>query len=198
MSRGRGLAQMVIHMSHITPIGWCYMGGISMMAIMTWQASKKLIPRIIRYHAKKYYPNFEWIVIPHGIPISGLLFLCLCFPLGYFCEGGDDDVLYFKFMSVAFIFMNIIPILIRVYKQKCFMRNNQALFVSTFALWGWYRRITIQTKSIQTYLEGSEKKEQIIEFKDNKGKKMKINTTFYSKEGQKILFEVFGIEELTQ
>lgn len=77
------------------------------------------------------------------------------------------------------------------------MRNNQALFVSTFALCGLYRRITIQTESIKTYLGGSNGKEQIIEYTDNKGKKMKINTTFYSTEGQKILFEVFGIEGLT-
>ena len=173
------------------------MGGVVIISIVTWQASKKLLPCIIRYYARKYYPNFEWIVIPHGIPISGLLFLCLCFPLGYFCEGGNDDVLYFHFMSICFVIFSVIPILFKVYKQKCFMRNNQALFVSTFALCGLYRRITIQTESIKTYLGGSNGKEQIIEYTDNKGKKMKINTTFYSTEGQKILFEVFGIEGLT-
>lgn len=195
--RGRGIAEMIRHLTHLTPIGWCYMGGAIIVSLATWQASKRVIPRLIRHQARKYYPDFEWIVIPHGFPISGLLFLCLCFPLGYFCESNDDDIFFFQFMSGIFFVFAIIPVLYNLFNQKCFMRNNQALFISSFALLGFYKRISIEKDSIKTYMGGSNKEDQIIEFTYPDGKKVKINTANYSDDGRKIIFDVFDVEELT-
>lgn len=77
------------------------------------------------------------------------------------------------------------------------MRNNQALFISSIALLGFYKKVTIEKETIKTYMGGSEKKEQIIEFMCNEGKKVKINTANYSDEGRKILFGVCGVSKLT-
>lgn len=77
------------------------------------------------------------------------------------------------------------------------MRNNQALFISSFALLGFYKRISIEKDSIKTYMGGSNKDEQIIEFTYRDKKKVKINTSNYSDDGRKIIFDVFDVEELT-
>lgn len=77
------------------------------------------------------------------------------------------------------------------------MRNNQALFISSFALGGFYKRITIEKDSIKTYMGGAKKEEQIIEFTYNDKKKIKINTANYSDEGRKILFGVCDVSKLT-
>lgn len=189
--RGRGIAEIIEHLSHLTPLGWCYLGGVLLLSLVTWQASKKVIPYIIRERARKYYPNFEWIVIPHGFPISGLLFLCLCFPLGYFCNRVDNDILFFKFMSVFLLLLTIMPVFFKLYKQKCFMRNNQSLFISSFALLGFYRRIKIHKDSIKTFMSGSKNEKLYIEFTVNNGERILIDTTNYSDEGRKILLRLF-------
>lgn len=77
------------------------------------------------------------------------------------------------------------------------MRNNQALFISSFALLGFYKRITIQKDTVKTYMGGNRKEEQIVEFTYNDGKRVKINISCYSEQGRKIILGVCGIEDLT-
>ena len=64
MSKGRALAQLIMHMSHLTPVGWGYFACSVVLSGICYPSSKKMIPFFIRKQAKKCYPDFEWIVIP--------------------------------------------------------------------------------------------------------------------------------------
>lgn len=182
--RGRGIAPLIIHLSHLTPLGWCYLGVGVIAAYATYSSSKKIIPKIIRNQAKKYYPQFEWIVIPHGYPLSGFVFLSFSSFLGYFCEGGYDDISFFCFMSLVFGLVTLVPILFRLRNQKSFMYNNNALFISKLALFGFYDRVSVKKNSISIYeIEHDKSKEEIIEFETPKGRKIKIKTNSYAQDG---------------
>lgn len=184
MVRGRGIAQLIIHLSHLTPLGWCYLGIGCMATYATYSSSKKVIPKIIRNQAKKYYPQFEWIVIPHGYPLSGFVFLSFSSFLGYFCEGEYDDISFFCFMSLCFGLFMLVPILFRLRNQKSFMYNNNALFISKLALFGFYDRVSVKKNSISIYeVEHDKSKEEIIEFETQKGRKIKIKTDSYAQDG---------------
>lgn len=184
MARGRGIAQLIIHLSHLTPLGWCYLGVGGMATYATYSSSKKIIPKIIRNQAKKYYPQFEWIVIPHGYPLSGFVFLSFSSFLGYFCEGEYDDISFFCFMSLCFGLFMLVPILFRLRNQKSFMCNNNALFISKLALLGFYDRVSVKKDSISIYeIEHDKNKEEIIEFETLKGRKIKIKTDSYAQDG---------------
>lgn len=186
MAKGRGIAQLIIHLSHLTPIGWGYLGIGGIVTYMTYSSSKKIIPMIIRHQAKKYYPHFEWIIIPHGYPLSGFVFLMFFAFLGFFCESEtqNDDVIFFSFMALGFGLFGLIPILFSLRNQKSFMCNNRALFISKIALCGFYERISINPDTISIYEEEHNKTtEEIIEFETNKGKRIKIKTDSYATDG---------------
>lgn len=184
MARGRGIAQLIIHLSHLTPLGWCYLGIGTIATYATYSLSKRIIPQIIRYQTKKYYPQFEWAVIPHGYPLSGFVFLSFSSFLGFFCEGEYDDISYFCIMSLFCGLFMLVPILLRLRNQKSFMCNNNALFISKFALLGFYDRVSINKDSISIYeIEQDKNKEEIIEFETKEGRKIKIKTECYEKDG---------------
>lgn len=185
MARGRGIAQLIMHLSHLTPVGWGFLGVGGFVSYITYFSSKKIIPLIIKRQAKKYYPQFEWIIIPHGYPLSGFVFLIFFGLLGYFCENEEnDDVFYFSFMAIFFGLFGLIPILIHLRKQKSFMCNNNGLFISKIALWGIYERINVKMNTISVYeIEVDKYKEEIIEFETNSGKRVKVSTNSYANEG---------------
>lgn len=196
MARGRGIAQLIIHLSHLTPIGWIYLGIGGFVSYLTYSSSKKIIPNLIKRQARKYYPQFEWIIIPHGYPLSGFAFLLFFAFLGYFCESEEhDDVFFFSFMAIVFSLFGLIPIIFRLRNQKSFMRNNNSLFISKMALMGIYERINIKAGTVHTYKIGKDDaKEEIIEFETSKGKHIKIKTNSYAIEGIERIKHLLGIQ----
>ncbi|MCM1296188.1 MAG: hypothetical protein NC311_11660 [Muribaculaceae bacterium] len=195
MAKGRGIAELIIHLSHLTPIGWGYLSVGGIVSYLTYSSSKKIIPYLIKRQAKKYYPQFEWIIIPHGYPLSGFVFLLFFAFLGYFCESEkNDDVFFFSFMAWIFGLFGLVPILFRLRNQKSFMRNNNSLFMSKIALLGIYERVNIKEGTGRTYEIGKDNnKEEIIEFETVKGKRIRIKTDSYAVEGIERLKQSFNI-----
>lgn len=196
MSRGRGLAQVIIHMSHLTPIGWGYFGGTILCSALVWKSSKKVVPFWIRKQAIHSYPSFEWIVIPqYGMSLSIALFLIASFFLGYFCDTctKEDDIIYFRIMSGVFLLFYTVPAFCILTNQKCFMRNNGAFFISRFAPLGLYKRISIDEDSVVECMEGKNNDQPVITFKYNGNKTCKLKLNQYSVEGQNILRNMLAL-----
>lgn len=177
-------------MSHLTPVGWGYFGCSILCSALVRQSSKKVIPYLIRKQAIHSYPSFEWIVIPqYGMSLSLALFLIASFFLGYFCDSGnsEDDIFFFMIMSGGFLLFFSVPAFCILAKQKCFMRNNGAFFISRFALLGLYKRISIDENSVSESMEGRDNDQPVITFKYNGNKTYKLKLMQYSVEGQDIL-----------
>jgi hypothetical protein len=185
MSRGRGLAQLILHLSHVTPSGWAYMGCGAILSIATYYVSKRIIPYFVKTQAKKHYPQFAWIVIPHGYPLSGLVFIAFFAFLGHFCTNIDnDDIIFFTIFSIVLGLFYLLPIVVGLMRQHCYMCNNQAMFISRFTLFGVYRRLSINRETVKCYtIEKNNVKEEFIEFETIDKKKIKIRTSYYLPEG---------------
>lgn len=190
MARGRGISQLIIHMAHLTPIGWCYFTGSVLCSAIVYQSSKKVIPYMIRKQAMRSFPSFEWIVIPqYGMSLSFALFFLTSFFLGYFCDSGnsEDDVNFFMIMASVFFVFYSVPYFIKLFKLRCFMLNNGAIFISRFAPLGLYKRIHIDKSSIIERVEGKNNDDPVITFKYNDSKTYELKINQYSVDGQKIL-----------
>lgn len=187
MSKGRALAQLIMHMSHLTPVGWGYFACSVVLSGICYPSSKKMIPFFIRKQAKKCYPDFEWIVIPqYSMSLSLLIFLAMNSFLGYFCyqETSEDDIIFFCIIGVTLFIFALLPIFIKLFKLKCIMKNNNALFMSRFSLLGFYKRIIIDADSIKI-LPNEEIKcdDAYISFIYNGKYKCKLDKSLYSEEG---------------
>lgn len=191
MSKGRALAQLIMHMSHLTPVGWGYFACSVVLSGICYPSSKKMIPFFIRKQAKKCYPDFEWIVIPqYSMSLSLLIFLAMYSFLGYFCyqETSEDDIIFFCIIGVTLFIFALLPIFIKLFKLKCIMKNNNALFMSRFSLLGFYKRIIIDADSIKI-LSNEEIKcdDAYISFIYNGKYKCKLDKSLYSEEGWNLL-----------
>ena len=178
-------------MSHLTPVGWGYFACSVVLSGICYPSSKKMIPCLIRKQAKKCYPDFEWIVIPqYSMSLSLLIFLAMNSFLGYFCyqETSEDDIIFFGMMSIGLFIFALFPIFIKLFKLKCIMRNNKALFMSRFSLLGFYKRIIIDADSIKI-LPNEEIKcdDAYISFIYNGKYKCKLDKCLYSEEGWNLL-----------
>lgn len=198
MSRGRGIAQLIIHMSHLTPVGWGYFACSVLCSTLVYKSSKKVIPFWIRKQAIHSYPSFEWIVIPqYGMSLSVALFLIASFFLGYFCnsDNSEDDISFFMIMACVFFIFCSIPSFIKLFRLRCFMYNNGSVFISRFAPLVLYKRIHIDKDSIIERMEGKNNDEPVVIFKYNEGKKCKLNMVEYSVEGQDILRKMLYLKD---
>ena len=52
MAKGRALAQLIMHMSHLTPVGWGYFACSVVLSGMCYPSSKKMIPCFIRKQSR--------------------------------------------------------------------------------------------------------------------------------------------------
>lgn len=198
MSRGKGIAQLIIHMSHLTPVGWGYFACSVLCSALVYQSSKKIIPFWIRKQAVHSYPSFEWIVIPqYGVSLSFALFFIASFFLGYFCDTSDseDDVGFFMFISCCFFLLFSVPSFCTLLRLKCFMCNNGSFFISRFAPLGLYKRISIDKDSIVETMEGKNNNEPVVEFQYDEGKKCKLKLKEYSMEGQELLLQMLDLQK---
>lgn len=190
MARGRGIAQIIIHMSHLTPVGWGYFACSILCSALVYQSSKKVIPFWIRKQAIHSYPSFEWIVIPqYGMSLSVAIFLIASFFLGYFChsDNSEDDISFFMIMAGVFFIFCSVPSFIKLFRLRCFMCNNGAYFISRFAPLGLYKRIHIDKSSITESMECKRNDEPVITFKYNDGKTCKLEMIQYTTDGQNII-----------
>ena len=193
MSRGRGIAQLIIHMSHLTPVGWGYLAGSVLCSALVYQSCKKVIPYWIRKQAIHSYPSFEWIVIPqYGMSLSLAFFLVASFSLGYFCnsDNSEADISFFMIMAFGFFICCSVPSFIKLFRFRCFMCNNVAIFISRFAPLGLYKRINIDKSSIIESMEGKNNDEPVVSFKYNDGKRCNLKMIQYTTEGQSILRKI--------
>ena len=122
--------------------------------------------------------------------LSLLIFLAMNSFLGYFCyqETSEDDIVFFCIISVVLFIFALLPIFIKLFKLKCIMRNNKALFISRFSLLGFYKRIIIDVDSIKI-LPNEEIKcdDAYISFIYNGKYKCKLDKSLYSEEGWNLL-----------
>ena len=58
MAKGRALAQLIMHMSHLTPVGWGYFACSVVLSGICYPSSKKMIPCFIRKQSKKMLYRF--------------------------------------------------------------------------------------------------------------------------------------------
>lgn len=191
MSRGRGLAQLIIHMSHLTTVGWGYFGCSILLSGIFYSSSKKIIPHVIKEQARKSYPEFEWIVVPqYSISLSLLIFIIMNSFLGYFChsDDSDDDIEFFIILGIVFFLFMLLPILIQTLRLRCVMRNNGGLFISRCSLFGLYKRISINRNSV-TILPDEKKQisDAYIVFNYDGNKRCKLDKLLYSDNAWNIL-----------
>ena len=191
MGKGRALAQLIMHMSHLTPVGWGYFACSVVLSGVCYPSSKKMIPHFIRKQAQKSYPDFEWIVIPqYCMSLSLLVFLAMNSFLGYFCyqETSEDDIVFFCIMGVGLFIFALLPIFIKLFKLKCIMKNNNTLFMSRFSLLGFYKRITIDADSIKILPDEKEQNvDAYISFIYNSKYKCKLDKSLYSEKDWNLL-----------
>lgn len=150
MARGRGISQLIIHMAHLTPIGWCYFTGSVLCSAIVYQSSKKVIPYMIRKQAMRSFPSFEWIVIPqYGMSLSFALFFLTSFFLGYFCDSGnsEDDVNFFMIMASGFLFSILFHILSNYLNLGVLCSIMEQFSFLDLRLWGYIREFTL-TKAL--------------------------------------------------
>lgn len=191
MAKGRALAQLIMHMSHLTPVGWGYFACSVVLSGICYPSSKKMISCFIRKQSKKCYPDFEWIVIPqYSMPLSLLVFLAMNSFLGYFCyqETSEDDIVFFCIIGIVLFIFALLPIFIKLFKLKCIMKNNKALFMSRFSLLGFYKRIIIDADSIKIIPnKKGQNDDAYISFIYNGKYKCKLDKFLYSEEGWNLL-----------
>lgn len=191
MSRGKGLVQFIVHMSHLTPVGWGYFGCSILLSGAFYSSSKKVLPYLIKVQARKSYPEFEWIIIPqYSISLSLLSFIIMNSFLGYFCESNnvDDDIVYFIMVGIVFFLFVLFPKLLKIFRLKCFMKNNDSYFISRFSLLGFYRRINVDKSSVIITPDAKgEIADAFITFVYNERKMCKLDKKFYSEAGWNLL-----------
>lgn len=191
MSRGKGLVQFIVHMSHLTPVGWGYLGCSILLSGTFYSSSKKVLPYLIKVQARKSYPEFEWIIIPqYSISLSLLSFIIMNSFLGYFCESNnvDDDIVYFIMMGIVFFLFVLFPKLFKIFTLKCFMKNNDSYFISRFSLLGFYRRINVDKSSVVITPDAKgEIDDAFITFVYNERRMCKLDKKFYSEAGWNLL-----------
>ena len=57
MAKGRALAQLIMHMSHLTPVGWGYFACSVVLSGICYPSSKKMIPCFISAENGGYPPT---------------------------------------------------------------------------------------------------------------------------------------------
>ena len=110
--------------------------------------------------------------------------------LGYFCESNnvDDDIVYFIMVGIVFFLFVLFPKLLKIFRLKCFMKNNDSYFISRFSLLGFYRRINVDKSSVVITPDAKgEIDDAFITFVYNERKMCKLDKKFYSEAGWNLL-----------
>lgn len=77
---GRALADLIRHLMHLTPTGWCVFVGIVISAIVLTFFSRKTLGRIMVAKARIQYPEFQWVAMPKiGGKLMTIIFCILFF-----------------------------------------------------------------------------------------------------------------------
>lgn len=166
---GRGMADVIIHLMHLTPTGWGIFIVIFASAILLTYFSRKILGRVMVAKARIQFPEFQWVVMPKiGGKLSAIIFCILFSFLGYFSSIAED-IFFFRFMGLCcaayctFIFF-IIPA-----NQSCaILCNKNELYLAKYSGFGRYRPI----KDLEniTVFEEVREKEIVLRIKRGKSK----------------------------
>ena len=177
--RGRGIAELIRHLSHLDTTGWIYLAVSIAISVLLYYVLCRYIPILIRKVTRASYPFFTWVAVPqYNKSIAfGCFLLFFCF-VGFFsCD--DNDVGFFSFMGV---FMGIYMFLSFVKVQHSFMLNQSEFYISRFALFGKYKKID----PCKLSLEGDSENNKII-VKEGDKKICRIRLDYYSAEAQRLI-----------
>lgn len=180
MIRVRKYEELLIHLSNITVLGWCYLLVAICISISLVDYSEKLVVNVLKKQAKKKI-DYSWMIVPYRITTSVLLFWALTSLLGLFCTG-DNDIGYFFTISILSIILFVIYMLIIIYSKQCVLCYNEELYISKWALRGIYKKIEVDKYSIATKKKNERSDIEIISFFTTDGQKLEIDTEYLSKD----------------
>ena len=180
MIRVRKYEELLIHLSNITVLGWCYLIVVLCISISLMDYSEKLVVNVLKKQAKKKI-DYSWMIVPYRITTSVLLFLALTSLLGLFCTG-DNDIDYFFTISILGIILFVINMLIIIYSKQCVLFYNDELYISKWAFRGIYKKIEMDKNSIAIKKKNERGNIEIISFFTTDGQKLEIDTEYLSKD----------------
>lgn len=171
---GRGIAEIIRHLTHLTPIGWCIFIGIAVSAILLTLFSRKLLSRVMVVKARIQYPEFQWVAMPKIGGWLSLIIFCILFSfLGYFSHF-LDDIYFFRIFGLCGAALCVVKI-VTPSKQNCaILCNKNELYLAKYYGLGKFRPI----KSLENLTVTPQAKENEIFFRIRHGKK-KLKTFGY-------------------
>ena len=165
---GRGIAEIIRHLMHLTPTGWCIFIGIVASAILLTFFSRKILGRVMVAKARIQYPEFQWVAMPKiGGKLSVIIFCILFSFLGYFSSIAED-ISFFRFFGLfcaaLYAFMSFLPA-----NQSCaILCNKSELYIAKYSGFGRFRPI----KNLEniTVFEEARENEKILRIKHGNSK----------------------------
>lgn len=180
--RGRGIAELIKHLSHLETKGWLYLLFSFAISIAMFYALKYFIPWLMKKATKRCFPFFSWVAIPrYNFLIATTCFLIFFSLVGYMSPIGDDVIFFFcQGMGGLLILFGLFARL-----QRSIMFNQCDYYVSRFALLGIYKKLP----RIEFKADGYPDKD-IIKLYSNNKKVCKIRWLYYTTEGQRHINEM--------
>lgn len=183
---GRGIAEIIRHLMHLTPTGWCIFISILVSAILLTFFSRKILGRVMVAKARIQYPEFQWVAIPKiGGKLMVVIFCILFSFLGYFSSIADD-ISFFRFFGLFcaafYTFMFFIPA-----KQSCaILCNKNELYLAKYSGFGRFKPVR-HLENIRVFEEARDN-EQILRIKHCSGNQKTfgyITPSHFTEEGNK-------------
>lgn len=165
---GGGIAEIIRHLMHLTPTGWCIFIGIVASAILLTFFSRKILGRVMVAKARIQYPEFQWVAMPKiGGKLSVIIFCILFSFLGYFSSIAED-ISFFRFFGLCcaalYAFMFFLPA-----NQSCaILCNKSELYIAKYSGFGRFRPIK-HLENITVFEEAREN-EKILRIKHGNSK----------------------------
>ena len=179
---GRGIAELIKHLSHLETKGWLYLLFSFAISIAMFYALKYFIPWLMKKATKRCFPFFSWVAIPrYNFLIATTCFLIFFSLVGYMSPIGDDVIFFFCHgMGLLLILFGLFARL-----QRSIMFNQGDYYLSRFALLGIYKKLP----RIGFKADGYPDKD-IIKLYSNNKKVCKIRWLYYTTEGQRHINEM--------
>jgi hypothetical protein len=136
--RGRGLAVLIRHLSHLDTIGWVMLISIAAISILIAVFFHTGLKAFMKKRMRMIYPDFSWLVLPKmGHTIGGMFFV-ICFSFLGYMSPIAEDIGFFFFIGMTWFVICFVKFLAN--KNCAIMKNKQDVYISKFYGLSKYRK----------------------------------------------------------
>lgn len=167
---GRGIAEIIRHLTHLTATGWCVFIGIVLCAILLTIFSRKILSRVMIAKAKIQFPEFQWVAMPKiGGKLSLVIFCILFSFLGYFSPI-SDDISFFRYMGLGCAVLYSISFFLPVNQSCAILCNKNELYLAKYSGFGVFKPVKRMANLIAIEEDSNDEKMWIIKYGDKENK----------------------------